>query len=327
LPGLPGGHRPWGEHLHGRHAGGYAQDLPGRGAVLHHRRGRAEPDHHLAGLGIHVRPGKLRRGDPAWLRALDAGLPAGPGSRSRAAEPGGDPRDGDLLHGLPGARDERPTGVVPRPRRGGAVHRQAPHVRGLGAIQQPKAPRAARRAGNRRSPRGCPAIMGPEHTSLERFRLTAQPESIALAGLAAQAADEKKGEDILVIDVSNRLAIIDCFVIVTGDNERHVQSIVDEVEDHLAENGTKPLRREGRGEGLWVLLDYGDVVVHVQRRAEREYYALDRLFLDAPQIEVEGVEQVDRGANWDPDAEVDVLDVQTIDDLPLAGPEPDADEL
>ncbi|MDK8791413.1 ribosome silencing factor [Corynebacterium sp. MSK039] len=169
--------------------------------------------------------------------------------------------------------------------------------------------------------------MGPEHTSLERFRLTAQPESIALASLAAQAADEKKGEDILVIDVSNRLAIIDCFVIVTGDNERHVQSIVDEVEDHLAENGTKPLRREGRGEGLWVLLDYGDVVVHVQRRAEREYYALDRLFLDAPQIEVEGVEQVDRGANWDPDAEVDVLDVQTIDDLPLAGPEPDADEL
>ena len=71
----------------------------------------------------------------------------------------------------------------------------------------------------------------------------------------------------------------------------------------------------------------GDVVVHVQRRAEREYYALDRLFLDAPQIEVDGVEQVDRGANWDPDAEVDVLDVQTIDDLPLAGPEPDVDEL
>jgi len=157
--------------------------------------------------------------------------------------------------------------------------------------------------------------------------LTAQPESIALAGVAAKAADSKQGEDILVIDVSDRLAIIDCFVVVTGDNERHVNSIVDEVEDELIEQGSKPLRREGKGEGLWVLLDYGDVVVHVQRRAEREFYALDRLFLDAPQIEVEGVEQVDRGANWDPNTEVDVLDVESIDDLPLAGPAPDAEEL
>lgn len=157
--------------------------------------------------------------------------------------------------------------------------------------------------------------------------MTAQTESIELASLAARAADEKQGEDILVIDVSNRLAIIDCFVIVTGDNERHVNSIVDEVEEQLSGNDAKPLRREGRGEGLWVLLDYGDVVVHVQRRAEREFYALDRLFLDAPQIPVEGVEQLDRGANWDPDAEVDVLDIQSIDDLPLPGPSPDADEL
>lgn len=76
-----------------------------------------------------------------------------------------------------------------------------------------------------------------------------------------------------------------------------------------------------------MLLDYGNVVVHVQRKEEREFYALDRLWRDAPQIEVEGVEQVDRGSNWDADAEVDVLEATSIDDLPLAGPAPDADEL
>ena len=145
--------------------------------------------------------------------------------------------------------------------------------------------------------------------------------------MAARAAAEKLGEDILVLDVSDRLAITDVFVIVSGDNERMVNSIVDEVEYEVGQDGPKPARREGRGEGHWVLLDYGNVVVHVQRKEEREFYALDRLWRDAPQIEVEGVEQVDRGSNWDADAEVDVLEATSIDDLPLAGPAPDADEL
>ncbi|QNH95737.1 ribosome silencing factor [Corynebacterium anserum] len=157
--------------------------------------------------------------------------------------------------------------------------------------------------------------------------MTATSESIALASAAARAASDKLAEDILVIDVSDRLAITDCFVVASGDNERMVNSIVDEVEDALSELGEKPLRREGRGDGHWVLLDYGSVVVHVQRAQEREFYALDRLWRDAPQIAVDGVEQIDRGTNWDEDTEVDVLEATSVDDLPLAGPTPDVDEL
>lgn len=157
--------------------------------------------------------------------------------------------------------------------------------------------------------------------------MTATAESINLAGIAARAAAEKMAEDLLVIDVSQRLAITDCFVIATGDNERQVNAIVDEVEDQLTLEGVKPLRREGRGEGHWVLLDYGMLVVHVQRTAEREFCALDRLWADAPQIEIEGVEQVERSNVFAGDVDIDVLEASSIDDLPLAGPTPDSDEL
>ncbi|WP_426718523.1 ribosome silencing factor [Corynebacterium auriscanis] len=156
--------------------------------------------------------------------------------------------------------------------------------------------------------------------------MTAHADSIAMAGLAARAAADKLAEDILVIDVSERLAITDCFVIASGDNERQVNAIIDEVEDQLHDEGFKPTRREGRGEGRWVLLDYGDIVVHIQRRDEREFYALDRLWRDAPQIEVDGVEQIDRGPEWNA-AEVDERNVSSAEELPLAGPTPDADEL
>lgn len=155
--------------------------------------------------------------------------------------------------------------------------------------------------------------------------LTATNESIELASIAARAASEKLAEDILVIDVSDRMAITDCFVIASGDNERMVNSIVDEVEVELSQAGHKPLRREGRGDGHWVLLDYGQIVIHVQRAPEREFYGLDRLWRDAPQIPVDGVEQVERSGFWDADA--DVLEAQSIDDLPLAGPTPDSNEL
>ena len=158
--------------------------------------------------------------------------------------------------------------------------------------------------------------------------MTATAESINLASAAARAASDKLAEDILVIDVSQRLAITDCFVIATGDNERQVNAIVDEIEQQISdEEGIKPTRREGRGEGHWVLLDYGSIVVHVQRQAEREFYALDRLWADAPQIEVEGVEQVERSNLFSGDVDIDVLEAGSIDDLPLAGPAPDADEL
>lgn len=157
--------------------------------------------------------------------------------------------------------------------------------------------------------------------------MTATAESINLAGIAVRAAAEKMAEDLLVIDVSQRLAITDCFVIASGDNERQVNAIVDEVEDQLTLEGVKPLRREGRGEGHWVLLDYGMIVVHVQRTAEREFYALDRLWADAPQIDIDGVEQVERSNVFAADVDIDVLEASSIDDLPLAGPTPDSDEL
>jgi ribosome-associated protein len=90
--------------------------------------------------------------------------------------------------------------------------------------------------------------------------------------------------DILIIDVSDRLAITDCFVVVTGANDRQIGAIVDEVEEKLRGAGVKPVRREGERDGRWVLLDFLDVVVHVQHAEERVFYALDRLWKDCPTI-------------------------------------------
>ena len=112
--------------------------------------------------------------------------------------------------------------------------------------------------------------------------MTATSEAIALAQVAAQAAADKLAKDILLVDVSDRLAITDVFVIVTGANERQVSSIVDAVEDKMRAVGAKPARREGERDGRWVLLDFVDVVVHVQHAEERVFYALDRLWKDCP---------------------------------------------
>ena len=115
-------------------------------------------------------------------------------------------------------------------------------------------------------------------------RVTATDEARETALIAAQAAADKLGTDIVVIDVSERLAITDAFVVVSGSNERQVEAIVDEVEEKLRLHGVKPIRREGRRDGRWVLLDYGDVVVHVQHAEERIFYALERLWKDCPVI-------------------------------------------
>lgn len=162
--------------------------------------------------------------------------------------------------------------------------------------------------------------------------MTASSDAINHAGIAARAASERLAEDIVVLDVTSRLPLADCFVLATGDNERMVNSIVDEVEEKLAEVGVKPRLREGHRDNRWVLLDYGTIVVHVQRRDEREFYALDRLYRDCPTVEVEGVEQADRGF-WASDVSAEDIDAddpfaaQSAADLPLAGPAPDEDEL
>lgn len=166
--------------------------------------------------------------------------------------------------------------------------------------------------------------------------MTASADAINHAGIAARAAADKLAEDIVVVDVTSRMPLADCFVLATGDNERMVDSIVDEVEAGLSEIGVKPRLREGHRDNRWVLLDYGTIVVHVQRREERTYYALDRLYRDCPTVEVDGVEQADRGF-WASNAEVSDLDgeltedntlsAESVEDLPLAGPAPDEDEL
>ena len=114
--------------------------------------------------------------------------------------------------------------------------------------------------------------------------MTATDEARDLALVAAQAAADKLASDIVLIDVSERLAITDVFVVVTGNNERQVEAIVDEVEEKVRLAGSKPIRREGRRDGRWVLLDYGDIVVHVQHAEERVFYALERLWKDCPEI-------------------------------------------
>ncbi|HEY3263110.1 MAG TPA: ribosome silencing factor [Pseudonocardiaceae bacterium] len=106
-----------------------------------------------------------------------------------------------------------------------------------------------------------------------------------LAVVAAQAAADKKAQDILLLDVSDRLVITDCFVIASAPNERQVQAIVDNIEEKLLAIGTRPVRREGAREGRWVLLDYVDVVVHVQHTEERSFYGLERLWKDCPRME------------------------------------------
>ena len=114
--------------------------------------------------------------------------------------------------------------------------------------------------------------------------MTASAEARDTALLAAQAAADKLATDVSIVDVSDRLAITDAFVLASAPNERQVQSIVDAVEERLREHGVKPVRREGVAEGRWVLLDFVDVVVHVQHTEERAYYALERLWKDCPVI-------------------------------------------
>ena len=116
--------------------------------------------------------------------------------------------------------------------------------------------------------------------------MTASAEARETALLAAQAAADKLATDVSIVDVSDRLAITDAFVLASAPNERQVQSIVDEVEERLREHGIKPVRREGVAESRWVLLDFIDVVVHVQHAEERAYYALERLWKDCPVVEL-----------------------------------------
>ena len=116
--------------------------------------------------------------------------------------------------------------------------------------------------------------------------MTATDRAVELVVTAARAASDKLASQIVAFDVSDQLAITDAFVLASATNERAVGAIVDEVEDKLRDAGAKPIRREGHREGRWVLLDYGDIVVHVQHDEDREFYALERLWKDCPVVPI-----------------------------------------
>jgi ribosome-associated protein len=117
--------------------------------------------------------------------------------------------------------------------------------------------------------------------------VTASDEAIRMAGVAARAAVGKLADNVVVIDVSEQLVITDAFVIASASNERQVNAIVDEVEEKMRLAGYKPARREGAREGRWTLLDYIEIVVHIQHEDERDFYSLDRLWRDCPEIAVD----------------------------------------
>jgi ribosome-associated protein len=116
--------------------------------------------------------------------------------------------------------------------------------------------------------------------------VTATDRATELVTIAARAASDKLAGNIIAFDVSDQLFITDAFVLCSAPNDRQVKSIVDEIEDKLREAGAKPLRREGERDGRWVLIDYGEIVVHVQHDEEWAYYALERIWRDCPTIKL-----------------------------------------
>ena len=114
--------------------------------------------------------------------------------------------------------------------------------------------------------------------------MTATARAVELAGIAAEAAAEKLAADIIAYDVSEQLVITDVFLLCSAANDRQVQAIVDQIEEKMRLAGVRPVRREGERERRWVLLDYLDIVIHIQHAEERVYYALERLWKDCPRI-------------------------------------------
>ncbi|MBP2379111.1 ribosome-associated protein [Microbacterium phyllosphaerae] len=123
------------------------------------------------------------------------------------------------------------------------------------------------------------------------------PENaVEMLQLAADAAVSKGGEDLVALNVSEPLPLVDIFLLITGNSERNVAAIADEIEDKLIEAGHKRVRREGRAEARWVLLDFGDLIVHVFHQEERVYYGLERLWKDCPVVPFELADSAaDRG--------------------------------
>lgn len=130
------------------------------------------------------------------------------------------------------------------------------------------------------------AAVGPGNEDYH-CRVSADSNSVHLANVAANAALDKKATDVVALDVSGVLVITDVFVVCSGANPRHTAAIVDEIERKVRLAGGLPARREGQRDASWVLLDFTDIVVHVQLEEEREKYGLERLWRDCPMIDLE----------------------------------------
>src|SRR4051794_41561096 len=125
--------------------------------------------------------------------------------------------------------------------------------------------------------------------------MTATEHALELVRTAAQAASDKLADNIIAFDVSEQLVITDAFVLCSAPNDRQVKAVVDEIEDKLREIGAKPVRREGERDGRWGLLDYAEIVVHVQHEEERSFYALERLWRGLPPVPPPGTVSSGRG--------------------------------
>lgn len=117
--------------------------------------------------------------------------------------------------------------------------------------------------------------------------MSASKEALDIAQIAAEAANEKVGENIVALDVSNHMPLTDVFLLASGRNERQVMAISDAIEEKLLEQGIKLLRREGKTTGRWILLDFGFVICHIMHEQERMYYSLERIWSDCPVVPLE----------------------------------------
>lgn len=117
--------------------------------------------------------------------------------------------------------------------------------------------------------------------------MTASANAIKLTNIAANAAADKLGENIVALDVTELMPLTDVFLLASGRNERQVVSIADEIEEKMLEAGHKMLRREGKTQARWILLDFGDVICHVMHEEDRMYYSLERLWKDSPVVKLE----------------------------------------
>lgn len=117
--------------------------------------------------------------------------------------------------------------------------------------------------------------------------MSASKEALDIAQVAAEAANEKVGENIVALDVSNHMPLTDVFLLASGRNERQVMAISDAIEEKLLEQGIKLLRREGKTTGRWILLDFGFVICHIMHEQERMYYSLERIWSDCPVVPLE----------------------------------------